>query len=224
MFAQRKKKDKEEPKIETTIVATPLQGLQNSSDSLSYAFGVQTATNMKNQGVEKISIEAFSNGAKENIEGTAKMTNEQAIAYIKSFYAEKQKIEGEANKIAGIKFLENNKSKEGVTTLESGLQYKVLNKGTSAIKPTLTDKVKTHYHGTLIDGTVFDSSVDRGQPATFPVSNVIRGWVEALQLMNVGDKWELYVPYELAYNSRATGKIKPYSTLIIQVELLSIEK
>lgn len=121
------------------------------------------------------------------------------------------------------KFLAENKSKEGVVTLPSGLQYKIVKEGTGA-KPTPADRVTVHYHGTLIDGTVFDSSVDQGKPATFGVTQVIPGWTEALQLMPVGSKWILYIPADLGYGARATGNIKPYSTLIFEVELLSIDK
>lgn len=128
------------------------------------------------------------------------------------------------NLVAGQKFLEENKAKEGVVTLESGLQYQILTKGTGPL-PTETDRVKCHYHGTLIDGTVFDSSVDRGEPAVFPVNGVIKGWVEALQLMPVGSKWRLFIPADLAYGERATGDvIKPNSALVFDVELLEIEK
>ncbi|MFT3993931.1 MAG: FKBP-type peptidyl-prolyl cis-trans isomerase [Dysgonomonas sp.] len=123
---------------------------------------------------------------------------------------------------AGKKFLEENKAKEGVVTLPDGLQYKVIKEGTGA-KPTSTDVVKVHYHGTLIDGTVFDSSVKRGEPATFNVSAVIKGWTEALQLMPVGSKWIIYVPYDLAYGAQERGAITPFSTLIFEVELLNIE-
>ena len=122
----------------------------------------------------------------------------------------------------GINFLRENGKREGVTTLASGLQYEVINDGTGP-KPTIEDNVTTHYHGTLIDGTVFDSSVDRGEPASFPVGGVIKGWTEALQLMSVESKWKLYVPYELAYGERGAGpQIGPYSTLIFEVELISI--
>ena len=124
--------------------------------------------------------------------------------------------------VAGAKFLAENAKKEGVTTLDSGLQYEVLAEGNGP-SPKATDQVTTHYHGQLIDGTVFDSSVERGQPATFPVNGVIKGWVEALQLMNVGSKWRLFVPHNLAYGDQAAGPtIKPFSTLIFDVELLSI--
>ncbi|MFR9166086.1 MAG: FKBP-type peptidyl-prolyl cis-trans isomerase [Dysgonomonas sp.] len=124
---------------------------------------------------------------------------------------------------AGEKFLAENKAKEGVVTLPSGLQYKVIKEGKGE-KPKATDRVKVNYHGTLLDGTVFDSSVQRGEPAVFGVNQVISGWTEALQLMPVGSKWEVYIPYNLAYGSRAAGSIQPFSTLIFEVELLSIEK
>ena len=128
-----------------------------------------------------------------------------------------------ANKEAGIKFLAENKTKEGVVTTASGLQYKIITKGTGEI-PTADSKVKVHYKGTLLDGTEFDNSYKRNEPATFGAGQVIKGWTEALTLMPVGSKWELYIPYELAYGSRDAGPIKPFSTLVFEVELLGIEK
>lgn len=127
------------------------------------------------------------------------------------------------NKEAGEKFLKENKSKEGVVTTESGLQYKVIKKGKGKV-PTKTSKVKVNYKGTLIDGTEFDSSYARKEPATFYANQVIKGWTEALTMMPVGSKWELYIPQELAYGSRQQAKIKPFSTLVFEVELLGIEK
>ncbi len=124
---------------------------------------------------------------------------------------------------AGNKFMEENKTKEGIVVLPSGVQYKIEKEGTGA-KPTAADIVKVNYHGTLIDGTVFDSSVERGTPTTFNVSNVIRGWTEILQLMPVGSKWTVYIPYDLAYGAQDRGAIKPFSNLIFEVELLEIEK
>ena len=126
------------------------------------------------------------------------------------------------NKEAGIAFLEANKAVEGVQVTESGLQYKVVKMGKGK-KPSATDRVKVHYHGTLIDGKVFDSSVERGEPATFGLNQVIPGWTEGLQLMPVGSKFTFYIPSELAYGDRETGEIEPYSALIFEVELLSIE-
>ena len=126
-------------------------------------------------------------------------------------------------KTSGLLYLAENMKKPGVTVTESGLQYEVLKSGSGA-KPSASDKVKTHYHGMLIDGTVFDSSVDRGEPISFNVGGVIQGWTEALQLMSVGDKWRLVIPSELAYGARGAGaKIPPHSTLVFEVELLGIE-
>ena len=151
-----------------------------------------------------------------------KINNDQALMIIQNYFAKKQSAMSEEKIDEGRIFLEENGKKEGVTTLESGLQYTVITEGTGP-KPKLEDNVTTHYHGTLIDGTVFDSSVDRGEPASFPVGGVIKGWTEALQLMSVGSKWKLFVPYDLAYGERGAGpKIGPYSTLIFEVELLSI--
>ena len=127
------------------------------------------------------------------------------------------------NKAEGVKFLEENKGKEGVKTTPSGLQYKVLVEGKGAI-PADTSKVKVNYKGTLVDGTEFDSSYSRNEPTTFVANQVIKGWTEALTMMPVGSKWMLYIPEELAYGSRNMGKIKPYSTLIFEVELVDIEK
>lgn len=155
------------------------------------------------------------------------MDAETANAY---FMSESEKIRSanmnEAyadNKAAGESFLEANKALDGVQVTESGLQYKVVKMGKGA-KPSATDKVKVHYHGTLIDGTVFDSSIDRGEPITFALNQVIPGWTEGVQLMPVGSKFTFYIPYELAYGDRETGTIKPYSALIFEVELLGIEK
>ena len=164
--------------------------------------------------------------------GKAPIINEQACQSVVNSYMMKLQEQKSAesakqflpNKLEGEKFLTENKKKEGIVTLPSGLQYQIIKAGDGP-KPTANDKVKTHYHGTLIDGTVFDSSVDRGEPITFPVTGVIPGWVEALQLMPVGSKWKLYVPQNLAYGARPAGdKIKPYSTLVFDVELISIEK
>ena len=156
------------------------------------------------------------------------MSADEADAYLRAMMETIRDRRAEAefgdNKAAGKAFLEENAKRQGVVTLESGLQYEVLVAGKSTEKPTAESRVKVHYHGTLIDGTVFDSSVDRGTPATFRVSGVIAGWTEALQLMTVGSKWKLYIPYELGYGSQNQGKIKPFSTLIFEVELLGIEK
>ena len=196
--------------------------LSNEIDSVSYSLGVNIGENIKTQ-FEDIKIDNFLTGLKEVIDGTEpKINNDQALMVIQNYFTKKQSALSEEKIDEGRKFLEENSKKEGVITLASGLQYEVITNG-SGDKPKLEDNVTTHYHGTLIDGTVFDSSVDRGEPASFQVGGVIKGWTEALQLMSVGSKWKLYVPYDLAYGERGAGpQIGPYSTLIFEVELLSI--
>lgn len=192
-------------------------------DSVSYSLGVNIGENIKTQ-FEDINLDNFEAGIKDVLEKDveAKISDNQAQAIIQSYFSKKQQKQSESVIEEGINFLRENGKREGVTTLASGLQYEVINDGTGP-KPTIEDNVTTHYHGTLIDGTVFDSSVDRGEPASFPVGGVIKGWTEALQLMAVGSKWKLYVPYDLAYGERGAGQqIGPYSTLIFDVELISI--
>lgn len=201
------------------------QELKNKQDSLSYCFGVLMAQNLKQQNIENIDPAIFSKAIDDVLKNgslkiEAAQANKMGQEYMKAQAAKKH----EKTMTEGKLFLENNAKRAGVTTLPSGLQYEVLKAGTGA-KPAKTDKVSVHYHGTLLDGTVFDSSVDRGQPATFGVTQVIAGWVEALQLMPEGSKWKLFIPYNLAYGERgAGGKIGPYSTLVFEVELLSIVK
>lgn len=192
-------------------------------DSVSYSLGVNIGENIKTQ-FEDINLDNFEAGIKDVLEKDveAKISDNQAQAIIQSYFSKKQQKQSESVIEEGINFLRENGKREGVTTLASGLQYEVIDDGTGP-KPTIEDNVTTHYHGTLIDGTVFDSSVDRGEPASFPVGGVIKGWTEALQLMAVGSKWKLYVPYDLAYGERGAGpQIGPYSTLIFEVELISI--
>ena len=192
-------------------------------DSVSYSLGVNIGENIKKQ-FEDINLDNFEAAIKDVLEKELepKITDNQAQAIINSYFSKKQQKQSESVIEEGINFLRENGKREGVTTLASGLQYEIIDDGTGP-KPTIEDNVTTHYHGTLIDGTVFDSSVDRGEPASFPVGGVIKGWTEALQLMSVGSKWKLYVPYDLAYGERgAGGQIGPYSTLIFEVELISI--
>ena len=154
----------------------------------------------------------------------AEMTQEEAINIIQTYFMAAEQKESDKNKTEGEAFLNENKNKEGIVTTESGLQYKVETLGTGEV-PTSSDVVKVHYTGTLLDGTVFDSSVQRGEPAEFGVGQVIKGWTEALQLMPVGSKYILYIPSELAYGDRAaSAQIKPNSTLVFEVELLDIVK
>lgn len=197
--------------------------LNTELDSVSYSLGVNIGENIKKQ-FEDINLDNFEAGIKDVLEKDveAKISDNQAQAIIQSYFTKKQQKQSESVIEEGINFLRENGKREGVTTLASGLQYEVINNGTGP-KPTIEDNVTTHYHGTLIDGTVFDSSVDRGEPASFPVGGVIKGWTEALQLMSVGSKWKLFVPYDLAYGERGAGpQIGPYSTLIFEVELISI--
>ena len=172
-------------------------------------------------------IELIKQGLINGLAGYEQMSAMEAQNYLNTTMQQLQEKKMEEqygdNRRAGEEFLAANKTKEGVVTTESGLQYKVTKMGKGK-KPSNTDRVKVHYHGTLIDGTVFDSSVERGEPATFRVNGVIKGWTEALQLMPVGSKWTLYIPYDLAYGTQDMGDIKPYSTLIFEVELLGIEK
>jgi FKBP-type peptidyl-prolyl cis-trans isomerase FklB len=204
---------------------------KSNIDSVSYAVGVLVTQNFKSQGVS-LDPKYVEQGVAAVFAGKVPVISEQTCQTVVNSYMMKlQELKSAEsakqflpNKVEGEKFLAENKKKEGVITLPSGLQYQIIKAGDGP-KPTASDKVKTHYHGTLLDGTVFDSSVDRGEPITFPVSGVIPGWIEALQLMPVGSKWKLYVPQNLAYGNRAAGdKIKPFSTLIFDVELIAIEK
>ena len=194
-------------------------------DKISYALGLSIGNNFQNSGINNLQVEDFVKGVNDVLSGAQPaISYDEAKQIINEFFMNLQKQKLELNKKAGEEFLTINKGKAGVVTLPSGLQYQVLQKGEGA-KPTATDKVKCHYHGTLINGTVFDSSVQRGQPAVFGVSQVIPGWVEALQLMPVGSKWRLFIPSELAYGEHGAGDaIEPNSTLIFDVELLEIVK
>ena len=206
-----------------TEKTTKTANLITELDSVSYSLGVNIGENIKKQ-FEDINLDNFEAGIKDVLEKDveAKISDNQAQAIIQSYFSKKQQKQSESVIEEGINFLRENGKREGVITLASGLQYEIISDGTGP-KPTIEDNVTTHYHGTLIDGTVFDSSVDRGEPASFPVGGVIKGWTEALQLMAVGSKWKLYVPYDLAYGERGAGpQIGPYSTLIFDVELISI--
>ncbi len=197
--------------------------LKTPKDSLSYAIGVSIGNNFKNSGLDSLNIDLVAKGIEQFIAGKASLNSQQADLCINTYFSEKEKAKGADNVKKGLAYLEENKKKPGVMVTASGLQYEVMKDGTGP-KPTLNDKVSCHYHGTLIDGTVFDSSVERGQPASFPLTGVIPGWTEALQLMKVGSKWRLVLPPELAYGERgAGGKIGPNSVLIFEVELLAIE-
>lgn len=198
--------------------------LTSDIDSMSYSIGLQVGKNLKTQGPDTINVKAFVKAVEDFYADAPKISIEDANKIVENFFKKDfQKQYGE-KKGLNEKFLDDNKSKAGVVSLPSGLQYKIIKEGNGQ-KPTLESTVKTHYTGTLIDGTKFDSSVDRNEPAVFPVQGVIPGWTEALQLMPVGSKWELYIPYNLAYGERGyPPSIEPFSTLIFELELLSIEK
>ncbi len=204
--------------------------LQNEVDSASYALGVLIGDNNKRQmemtpGAGDMNMDMLIAGMTKSLKGEeVQISAEEANNLIRSYFEGASKKEAQKNLEAGQAFLETNKAKQGVVTLPSGLQYEIMTEGNGP-KPTAEDKVKCHYHGTTIDGKVFDSSVDRGEPMEFPVNGVIPGWVEALQLMPVGSKWKLYIPAELAYGERGAGAdIGPNSALVFEVELLEIVK
>jgi FKBP-type peptidyl-prolyl cis-trans isomerase FklB len=204
--------------------------LTTQKDKFSYALGMNLGTSLKKQAVP-VDPAILARGLKDALAGgKTALTEDQARATLMEVQTELRKkqqeqmqAEGEVSKKEGAEFLAANKGKDGVVTLPSGLQYKVLTQGTGP-KPAATDSVVCNYRGTLINGTEFDSSYKRGEPASFPVNGVIKGWTEALQLMPVGSKWQLFIPSELAYGERSPApEIGPNSTLIFEVELLSIQ-
>lgn len=205
-------------------LSTHAQKLKDSKDSLSYAVGVIWGQNMIQQGLTDVNIDQVSAAISElmNKKETA-FDIKTANDIVKNYIMSQKEAAKEKNLEEGREFLAENAKRPEVKVTESGLQYEVLVKGDGPV-PTSSDKVKVHYHGTLIDGTVFDSSVERGEPIVFPVTGVIKGWVEALQMMPVGSKWKLFIPSNLAYGERgAGGTIGPNAVLIFEVELLGIE-
>ena len=207
------------------------QALKSQKEKVSYIIGMDLANNLKRQSVE-IDPDSLARGVKDALSGAKPQLTDQEIREIMTGFEKEmrtkqdefKKVTGEKNKVEGEKFLAENKSKEGVQTLPSGLQYKVIVPGKGK-KPQLTDTVTTNYRGTLIDGTEFDSSIRHGKPATFPVNGVIRGWTEALQLMEEGAKWQLFIPSNLAYGENGAGQvIGPNAVLIFEIELVSIQE
>ena len=207
---------------------TPLETLQQKA---SYSYGVDVATRLKQQGIE-LDVNALNRGIADAYNGAELALDDEARLQAKTGFQNelrealmrKQAEIGEKNLAAGKAFLEENAKKPGVITTESGLQYKVITSGNGK-QPKESDTVTTHYRGTLIDGREFDSSYKRDQPASFPVKGVIKGWTEALQLMHVGDKWQLFIPPELAYGaSQRSELIQPNSTLIFEIELLDVKE
>jgi FKBP-type peptidyl-prolyl cis-trans isomerase len=209
--------------------AQDIPKLTNQKDKVSYSIGMDIGNNLKRQSID-VDVDLLAKGVKDALTGgetllSGEEARETLVALQKDLREkalERKKLDAEKNKKEGEAFLAENKTKEGVVSLPSGLQYKILQSGDGS-SPKGTDTVETNYRGTLIDGTEFDSSYKRGQAAVFPVNGVIAGWTEALQLMKVGDKWQLFVPPELAYGERGAGPIGPNSTLIFDVELLSIK-
>ncbi|MFO0949072.1 MAG: FKBP-type peptidyl-prolyl cis-trans isomerase [Planctomycetota bacterium] len=224
-FAQEPKAPEKTPEAKE-VVLDPAAVKERSS----YAIGLNIGRNLKREGIE-LDIKIFAEGLAAGLEGQKpRFTDEELAGALEALekqmtakIASKRKMEAETNAKTGANFLAENKTKEGVKTLASGLQYEVVKAGTGKKNPKSSDKVQTHYRGRLIDGTEFDSSYERGEPATFPVDGVIKGWTEALQLMKEGDSWRLYVPAELAYGERgAPPAIGPNQVLIFDIELLKI--
>ncbi len=199
------------------------QNTNTKMDSVSYSLGVLMAQNLKQQGFDKVDAASLVKGFEDVVQGNAlKISADEANQVVSTYMQAKQAKQYEGVIAAGQQFLSENAKRPGVVTLPSGLQYEILRAGDGP-KPMPQDQVTVHYEGKLLDGTIFDSSVQRGQPATFGVTQVIQGWIEALQLMPQGAKWKLFIPYNLAYGERSAGpKIGPYSTLIFEVELLKI--
>lgn len=208
-----------------TLTACNKPDLKSDKGQASYAIGQQIGKNLKAQNIE-IDPKTLAASLTDATTGKSQMTDEQiqkAMMKLQEMAMKKQQEEGEANKKKSAEFLEKNKTAEGVKVTASGLQYSVIKEGEGAT-PKKEDTVKCHYTGTLIDGTKFDSSVDRGQPAEFPVGGVIPGWTEALQMMKVGSKYKLFIPPELAYGPAGRPGIPPNSALVFEVELLEIVK
>ena len=199
--------------------------LSTDETRVSYGIGRQLGGQLRDNPPPGVSLEAILAGLTDAFSGAESRVSEADLSasfkVIRELMQAEAAAKAEAAAAAGKEFLVEDAKREGITTLASGLQFEVLTAGEGA-KPTRESNVRTHYHGTLIDGTVFDSSYDRGQPAEFPVGGVIAGWTEALQLMNAGSKWRLYVPSELAYGAQGVGSIPPHSTLVFDVELLDV--
>ena len=220
--------------IKTALVVSVISSCQNLTqqkfnfdeanelEKVSYSIGINVATSIKSEGLDSINSFYISKGFEDVFENKDLAVNiEESNKIIGEYFNKKQDAKNQRLAIDSKIFLEQNKQKDGVMTTESGLQYLILSEG-KGNNPTLNDNVTVQYHGTLIDGTIFDSSVDRKQPATFPLNGVIPGWQEALQMMSVGSKWKVFIPSELAYGESGAGTIGPNSTLIFEAELLSI--
>jgi FKBP-type peptidyl-prolyl cis-trans isomerase FklB len=201
-----------------------VKAMETELDTVSYSLGVSIGANIKSQGMDSINVDAFAKAMKDSYADNTVISVDDANKHLQEYFQGLQEKQVSKARQGGIDFLAANAKKDGITTLASGLQYEVLVEGNGA-KPSATSKVTTHYHGTTIDGKVFDSSVDRGQPAQFGVNQVIAGWTEALQLMATGSKWRLFIPSDLAYGERGAGAdIPPHAALVFEVELISIDQ
>lgn len=206
--------------------ATAVPTFKTNTDSASYGIGVRIAQNLKSQGFDGVNQELLKRAIGDVLQNKTLAIPDSLIdASLESYHKKAMDAKSSVAKKEGTEFLAMNAKRKGVTVLPDGLQYEVIKASSDTTHPLLTDKVKCHYHGTLINGKVFDSSVDRGEPITFPLNGVIKGWQEAVQLMTVGSKWKLFIPSDLAYGDQQAGpSIAPGSTLIFTVELLGIEK
>lgn len=225
-YGQTKPAAKAAVKVPVKSSSAAINPLKNNKDSAGYALGIRILQNLQAQGLDAVNVAMLQKAMNDVLQKKPLLLKEDVLdRCIGTFANEVNEAKLEKSKKASKDFLAANGKRQGVVTLPSGLQYEILKDNPGGAKPTASDQVKCHYHGTLIDGTIFDSSVDRGEPIVFSVGGVIRGWQEALQLMTVGSKWKLYVPSDLAYGDQQAGpKIGPGSTLIFEVELLSIEK
>lgn len=202
-------------------VANPLK---NNIDSVSYSIGIRMAQSLRSQGFEGISLPVLQKAMADVLANKKPIIADEVINTTIAGFQQKAVAEkASAGKKEALVYLAKNGKRPGVVTLPDGLQYEVIKTGTSDVRPLATSTVKVHYHGTLVDGTVFDSSVDRGEPITYKVSGFVRGWQEALQLMTVGSKWRLYVPSDLGYGDNGSGKIGPGAVMIFDMELLGVE-
>ena len=226
-FAQPSKNTTQANKLKVKPAASTSTLLfKNSSDSAGYSLGIRIAQNLKSQSLDKVNVILLQKAMNDVFQDKKPAIADSLLDQSISRFQQKAQSQKAGNaKTEGKIFMAKNTKRPGVITLRSGLQYEILKAGSdTAAKPTLDSKVKCHYHGTLINGKVFDSSVDRGEPITFPLNGVIKGWQDALQLMTVGSKWKLFIPSDLAYGDQATGAIPAGSTLIFEVQLISIEK